>query len=51
MLGVSISAWNLAFKWGQSIGMGEVLYSTKWVKYSTLPRATTQNTTNTQQPT
>jgi hypothetical protein len=27
--------------------MGEVLYSTKWIKYSTLPRATTQNTTTT----
>ena len=25
-------AWNLAFKWGQSIGMGEVIYTTKWVK-------------------
>ncbi len=27
--------------------MGEVLYATKWVKYSALPRATTQNTTTT----
>ncbi len=27
--------------------MGEVLYSTKWVKYSALPQATTQNTTTT----
>jgi hypothetical protein len=45
MLGASISVSNLAFKWGESISMGEVLYSTKWVKYSTLPRATTQNTT------
>ncbi len=35
------------FKWGQSIDMGEVLYSTKWVKYSTLLQATTQNTTTT----
>jgi hypothetical protein len=25
--------------------MGEVLYSTKWVKYSAQPRATTRNTT------
>jgi hypothetical protein len=32
MLRVSISAWNLAFKWGQNIGMGEVIYTTKWVK-------------------
>jgi hypothetical protein len=27
--------------------MGEVLYSTKWVKYSAQPQATTQNTTTT----
>ncbi len=27
--------------------MGEVFYSTKWVKYSTLPWATTENTTTT----
>jgi hypothetical protein len=45
MLGASISVSNLAFKWGENISMGEVLYSTKWVKYSTIPQATTQNTT------
>jgi hypothetical protein len=37
MLGAGISVPNLACKWGQSISMGEVLYSTKWVKYSALP--------------
>jgi hypothetical protein len=37
MLGASISVSNLALKWGESISMGEELYSTKWVKYSTLP--------------
>ncbi len=42
-----ISVSNLALKWGQSISMGEVLYSSKWVKYSALPWATTQNTTTT----
>jgi hypothetical protein len=47
VLGASISASNLALKWGESISMGEVLYSTKWVKYSTLMQATTQNTTTT----
>jgi hypothetical protein len=47
MLGASISVPNLAFKWGQSISMGEVLYSTKWVKYSALPQATTQYATTT----
>ncbi len=41
VLGPSISVSNLAFKWWESISMGEVLYSTKWVKYSTLPQATT----------
>jgi hypothetical protein len=45
MLGVSIYVLNLALKWGQSINMGWVFYSTKWVKYDTLPCATTQNTT------
>ncbi len=47
VLRASISVSNLAFKWGEIISMGEVLYSTKWVKYSTLPRATTQHTTTT----
>jgi hypothetical protein len=47
ILGVSISASNLALKWGESISMGEVLYAKKWVKYSTLPQATTQITTTT----
>jgi hypothetical protein len=39
VLRVGISVSNYAFKWGQSISMGEVLYSTKWVNYSALPRA------------
>jgi hypothetical protein len=47
MLGASISVSNLALKQGESISMGEVLYATKWVKYSALPQATTQNTTTT----
>ncbi len=47
VLGASISVSNLALKWGESISMGEELYSTKWVKYSILPWATTQNTTTT----
>jgi hypothetical protein len=45
VLVVSISVLNLALKWEESISLCEVLYSTKWVKYSALPRATTQNTT------
>ncbi len=52
VFGASISVLNLALKWGQSIRMDEVPYSTKWVKYNTLLQATTHNTThNTQQPT
>jgi hypothetical protein len=35
VLGAIISVLNLALKWGQSIRMGEVLYSTKWVNSST----------------
>jgi hypothetical protein len=31
VLGLSNSESNLALKWGESISMGEVLYSTKWV--------------------
>jgi hypothetical protein len=45
VLGARISVLNLDLIWSQSITMGEVLYSTKWVKYNTLPQATTQNTT------
>jgi hypothetical protein len=45
VLGASISVLNLALKWGESISLGEVLYSAKWVKYSALPQAITQNTT------
>jgi hypothetical protein len=47
VLGASISVSNLAFEWGGSNSMGEVLYATKWVKYSTLQQATTQNSTTT----
>jgi hypothetical protein len=47
VLRVSISVSNLALKWGERICMGEVLYSTKWVKYSAQQQATTQNTTTT----
>jgi hypothetical protein len=47
VLRASISVSNLALKWGKSISMGEVPYSTKLVKYSALPQATTQNTTTT----
>jgi hypothetical protein len=47
MLGASISGTNLAFKWGESISMGEVLYSTKMVKYKALLQDSTQDTTTT----
>ncbi len=47
MLGARISVANLAWKWGKSISMGEVLYSKKWVQYSALPWVITQNTTTT----
>jgi hypothetical protein len=33
--------------WGVVISMGEVVYSTKWVKYSAQLQATTRNTTTT----
>jgi hypothetical protein len=36
VLWTSISVLNLALKWEESISMGEMLYSTKWVKFSAL---------------
>jgi hypothetical protein len=53
VLGASIGVSNLALKWGESISMGEVLYSTKWVKYSALRyhEHNTKHNHNTQQPT
>ncbi len=48
VLRVSISAWNLALKLGENIGMGWVLYLTKWVnsvyhkpQHKTQPQHTT----------
>jgi hypothetical protein len=51
VLGASISVSNLALKWGKSISMGEVFYSTKWVntalyskpQHKTQPQHTTTN--------